>query len=133
VRLPRLAPAAALAAALACATAPAPREAPLPPGLDAAAARAALERFARDLAQGRFDDARRLLSARWRDRYTPGQLGLDFGAAAAARDQAARVLAALAGGAPIERSGEVARLAVAEGRAAVLVAEGGSWRVDALE
>ena len=129
-RLLRTAAAAVLAAALACATA-AP---PLPGGLDDAAARASLERFARDLEQGKFEEAHRLLSARWRDAYTPGRLAMDFGGGGpAARDAAARVLAALSAGAALERSGPRARLPVGEGRAAVLVAEGGAWRVDALE
>ena len=132
-RLSRSAPAALLAAAVACATAAPGRDPPLPSGLDDAAARASLERFARDLEQGRFDDARRLLSARWRDRYSAGRLGMDFGGGPAARDQASRVLAALAGGAALERCDGRARLPVGEGRAAVLVPEDGAWRVDALE
>ncbi len=135
LRLVRRVPAAAVAAAIACATAAPKPDAPLPQGLDDGAARAALERFARDLGQGRFDDARRLLSARWRDAYpTPGRLAMDFGGGGpAAREAAARVLAALASGAALERSGPRARLPVREGRAAVLVAEDGAWRVDALE
>jgi hypothetical protein len=127
-------PAALLAAALACATAAPRRDAPLPEGLDDRAARASLERFARDLGDGRFDDARRLLSARWREGYTPGRLAMDFaGAGPSAREAAASVVAALASGAVLARSGGRARLPVGEGRAAVLVAEGGSWRVDAIE
>lgn len=134
LRLLRQAPAALLAAALACATAAPRTDAPLPEGLDDAAARAALERFARDLGDGRFDDARKLLSARWRDAYTPGRLALDFaGGGPSAREAAARILAALSSGAALDRSGARARLPVGEGRAAVLVAEGGSWRVDAIE
>ncbi len=129
---PRLA--ALAAAALACATAAPGRDAPLPAGLDDAAARASLARFAADLEQGRFDDARRLLSARWRDRYTPGRLAMDWGGAGpAAREAAGRVLAALSRGAALEREGGRARLPVGEGRAAVLVADGGGWRVDAIE
>jgi hypothetical protein len=130
----RLRPIALALAALACATAAGRAGAPLPAGLDETAARASLERFARDLEQGRFDDAHRLLSARWRDAYTPGRLAMDFGGGGpAARDAAARVLAALSSGAPVERSAASARLPLGEGRAAVLVAEGGAWRVDALE
>jgi hypothetical protein len=125
-----------LAAALACATA-GPRPiagAPLPAGLDDAAARASLERFAKDLEQGRFEDAHRLLSARWRDAYTPGRLAMDFGGGGpAAREAAARVLSALSGGAPLQRTEGRARLPVGDGRSAVVVAEGGGWRVDALE
>ncbi len=135
LRLLRRLPAAALAAALACATAAPKAPPPLPQGLDDAAARASLERFARDLGQGRFDDAQRLRSARWRDAYpAPGRLAMDFGGGGpAAREAAARVLAALASGAALERSGPRARLPVGEGRAAVVVAEDGSWRVDAVE
>ncbi|HET8541492.1 MAG TPA: hypothetical protein VFL83_16565 [Anaeromyxobacter sp.] len=133
-RLLRTAPAALAAAALACATAGPRRDAPLPAGLDDGAARAALERFARDLQEGRFEDAHRLLSARWRDAYTPGRLAMDFGGGGpAVREAAARVRAALSDGGPIERDGPRARLPVGEGRAAVLVAEGGGWRVDAIE
>ncbi len=134
LRLVPPAPAALLAAALACATAAPRAGAPLPEGLDDAAARASLERFARDLGDGRFDDARRLLSARWRDAYTPGRLAMDFGGGGpAAREAAARVLSALSAGAAVERSDGRARLPVGAGRAAVLVAEGSSWRVDAIE
>lgn len=129
----RLAPI-ACAAALACA-AGAPRGGgPLPAGLDEGAARASLARFASDLEQGRFEDAHRLLSARWRDAYTPGRLALDYGGAGpSGREAAARVLAALSAGGRIERAGGRARLPLGDGRAAVLVAEGGAWRVDALE
>jgi len=125
--------AALAAAALGCATA-APRAPDLPAGLDDGAARASLERFARDLEQGRFDDAHRLLSARWRDAYTPGRLAMDFGGGGpAAREAAGRVLAALSAGSALERSGGRARLPLGDGRAALLVAEGGGWRVDAIE
>ncbi len=131
---PRLAALVALAAALACATPGARRDAPLPAGLDDGAARASLERFARDLEQGRFDDAHRLLSARWREAYTPGRLAMDFGGAGpAAREAAGRVMAALGSGAALERDDGRARLPVGDGRAAVLVAEAGGWRVDAIE
>jgi hypothetical protein len=130
---PRLA-AAALAAALACATGGPRPDAPLPAGLDDGAARAALRRFATDLKEGRFEDAHRLLSPRWRDAYTPGRLALDWGGAGpAAQETAGRVLAALARGAALEREDGRARLPLGEGRAAVVVAEGGGWRVDAME
>ncbi|HET7824547.1 MAG TPA: hypothetical protein VFK90_04405 [Anaeromyxobacter sp.] len=120
------------AAALACAGArPYP---PLPEGLDDGAARASLARFARALEASRFDEAAALLSARWRAAYTPGRLALDFGGAGpSAREAAERVLAALDARAPLEMSGGRARLPVGPGRSAVLVAEGGAWRVDALE
>lgn len=120
------------AAALGCATG-APRGVAPPEGLDDGAARATLARFAGDLERGRFEDAHRLLSARWREAYTPGRLALDFrGGGPPARDAAARALAAAAA-APLERDGDRARIPVGEGRAAVLVAERGAWRVDALE
>lgn len=123
-----------LLAALACATAGPGGGEPLPSGLDEHAARTSLERFARDLELGRYDDAHRLLSARWRDAYTPGRLAMDFGGGGpAAREAAAKVLAALSSGAPLDRTSARARLPVGEGRAAVVVAEGGAWRVDALE
>jgi hypothetical protein len=135
VRLHLAVPAAlALAAGLACATAAPKGDGPLPAGLDERAARASLERFARGLAQGRFEDACRLLSARWREACTPGRLALDYGGGgAAAKEAAGRVLAALSSGAALERGDGRARLPLGEGRAAVLVAEGDAWRVDALE
>jgi hypothetical protein len=111
-----------------------PALAPPPAGTDDAAAREVLGRFARALEGGRFDEAHALLSARWRAAYTPGRLGLDFrGGGPAAREAAERVVSRLAAGDPLERSPEAARLPVGAGRAAVLVAEAGSWRVDALQ
>jgi hypothetical protein len=124
---------AALAAAvLACAGArPYP---PLPEGLDEAAARASLSRFARALEAGRLDEALALLSARWRAAYTPGRLARDLaGAGPYGREERERVLAALAARGALEVGAGRARLPLGPGRAAVLVAEGGSWRVDALE
>jgi hypothetical protein len=114
-----------------------PRAASFPPppaGSDDAAAREVLARFARALEEGRFDEAHALLSARWRAAYTPGRFALDFrGAGPAAREAAAEVAARLAAGAPIARSPDGARLPVGNGRVALLVAEAGGWRVDALE
>ncbi len=130
-RVPRraLALAAAAAAALACAGVRAP-----PAGLDDPAARETLRRFALDLEEGRFEDAARLLSSRWRAAYSTGRLALDFGGAGpAAREMAQRVLAALRTGTPIALDGARASLPLEPQRAAVLVAEGGRWRVDALE
>jgi hypothetical protein len=120
------------AAGLACAGArPYP---PLPEGLGEGAARASLERFARDLGASRFDEALELLSARWRAAYTPGRLARDFeGAGPLGREAKDRVLAALAARAALELSPGRASLPLGPGRAAVLVAEGGAWRVDALE
>jgi hypothetical protein len=117
-------------AALACATAG--RGAPS--GLDDGAGREVLRRFARAVEAGRPAEALPLLSARWRTAYTPERLAADLaGAGPAARDAAARVLAALDTGVALERGAAGARLPVGTGRAAVLVPEGGAWRVDALE
>jgi hypothetical protein len=120
------------AAALACAGArPYP---PLPEGLDEAAARASLQRFARALEASRFDEALAFLSARWRAAYTPGRLARDFdGAGPYGREAKERVLAALAARSALDLGPGRARLPLGPGRAAVLVAEGGAWRVDALE
>jgi hypothetical protein len=127
-----------LAATLACAllacAAGTPRPAPPPAGLGDAPAREVLSRFCRAAEAGRWEEAHLLLSARWRAAYTPGRLAADrAGAGPAAGEAAGRVLAALAAGAPLDRDGQRALLAVAPGRAAVLVAEDGGWRVDALE
>jgi hypothetical protein len=124
--------AAALALAAACAgVGGAP---PPPSGTDAAAAREVLRRFARAHEAGRFEEAHALLSARWRAATTPGRLALDWrGAGAGAREAAARVRARAEAGGPLERSGGAARLPLGAGRAALLVAEPGGWRVDALE
>lgn len=130
----RAAPALLAAAALACAGAPSRAFPPPPAGTDEAAAREVLGRFARALEAGRFDEAHALLSARWRQAYTPGRLALDFrGAGGGARDAADRVARLLASGAPLALGGGAARLPEGGDRAAVLVAEAGGWRVDALE
>jgi hypothetical protein len=134
MRVPRRALALAVATALACAGAPAPPFPPPPAATDEAAAREVLGRFARAVEAGRFEEAHALLSARWRTAYTPGRLALDFrGAGPGAREAAARVLARLAAGDPVALGPDGARLALGGGRAAVLVAEAGGWRVDALE
>ncbi len=124
-----------LACAIACGGPGGARAFPPPPaGTDDAAAREVLGRFARALDAGRFDEAHALLSTRWRAAYTPARLALDFrGAGPAAREAAARVAAQVAAEGPVERHREGARLPVGGGRAALLVAEAGSWRVDALE
>jgi hypothetical protein len=124
-----------VAAALAAACAGAGRPFPPPPaGRDEEAAREVLRRFARALEAERFDEAHALLSARWRAAYTPGRLALDWrGAGAAGREAAARAVARVEARAPLERSAGAARLPVAAGRAALLVAEADGWRVDALE
>jgi hypothetical protein len=107
---------------------------PPPEGTDDGAAREVLGRFAGALEAARFDEAHALLSARWRGAYTPGRLALDFrGAGPAAREAAAQVRARAAAGEPLVRSPEGARLPVGGGRSALLVAEAGGWRVDALE
>jgi hypothetical protein len=123
--------AAALAAtALACAARPS-----LPPaGLDEAAAREVLVRFCRAVEGARWEEAHALLSARWREAYTPARLAADrAGAGPAAGEAVARSLAALAAGAPLAREGDRALVPIGPGRAAVLVPESRGWRVDALE
>ncbi len=93
-----------------------------------------LARFTGALEAGRFDEAHALLSARWRQAYTPGRLALDFrGAGPGAREAAVRVARLLAAGEPVVRGPDAARLPAGGGRAAVLVPEPGGWRVDALE
>jgi hypothetical protein len=127
----RAAAALLVAAALACAGA---RSFEPPPGTDDAAAREVLGRFVRALEAGRFDEAHALLSARWRAASSPSRLAVDFrGAGPSAREAAARVASRLATGEPLERSAEGVRLPVGGGRAALLVAQGGAWRVDSLE
>ncbi len=102
------------------------------PGDDAA--REALRRFALALRAGRFDAAAPLLSARWRAGYGPGRLALDWaGAGPSAREMAERVLTRLDAGDPMARSGARAVLPLGPSREAVVVAEDGAWRVDALE
>jgi hypothetical protein len=111
-----------------------PRIAAPPRGLEPDDAKAVLARFAAALEAGRFAEAHALLSARWRDAYTPGRLALDFGGAGpSAREAAERLAARLGAGVPVRVEGARAVLPVGTGRAAVLVAEGGGWRVDALE
>jgi hypothetical protein len=129
---PRALASAALALAVACAGAGGAR--PPPSGTDEAAAREVLRRFALALDGARFEEAHALLSARWRAATTPGRLALDWrGAGGGAREAAARVLARLEAGDALERSGAAARLPLGAGRAALVVAEAGGWRVDALE
>ena len=132
MRVVRAAAALLVASALACAGA---RSFPPPPqGTDDAAAREVLGRFVRALDAGRFDEVHALLSARWRAASSPPRLAVDFrGAGPAAREAAARVASRLAAGEPLERSPEGVRLPVGGGRSALLVAQGGAWRVDALE
>ncbi len=126
---------AALAAAgLACAAAHVRPWAPLPAGLDEYAARETLRRFAVALEAGRFEEAHALLSARWRAAYDPARLALDFaGTGPLSREMAARVLARLAERAPIDSSNGRATMRLGGGGEAVVVADAGSWRVDALE
>jgi hypothetical protein len=120
----------ALLALLSAACAGAPR-APPPP--DAAPA-AVLERFAEAVEGGRWEEAFALLSARWRARTTPARLAADWRASGpVGPEAAARVLALLRSGLPLEVGPRQAVLPVAEGRRARLLAEDGSWRVDALE
>ncbi len=121
-------------AALACASAPARPWPPFPAGLGEDAARETLRRFASALERGRFEEAQALLSARWRTSYDARRLALDFSGNAPARSMAREVLARLASGVP--------PVSVSDGRAsvrldgageAVVVAEGGAWRVETLE
>lgn len=131
-RLPLLPLALSVAAALACATAPS--RPPPPTGLSAADARAVLARFAAALEAGRWDDAHGLLSARWRAAYDPARLATDWrGSGAVGPEAAARLARALARGAAPSVEGARAVLPVGENRAAVLAAEAGGWRVEALE
>jgi hypothetical protein len=125
----------AAAAAVACAPGAASRPVRAPPtGLDDAAGREVLLRFARALEAGRYDEAHALLSARWRQAYTPGRLALDHrGAGPWGRESAARVVARLEAGEPLLRTPGAARLPTGEGRRALLVEEPGGWRVEALE
>jgi hypothetical protein len=124
--------AATAAFVLACAGPSAERGAPT--GLGEPAAREVLARCADAVRDGRAGDALPLLSARWRAGYTAERLATDLaGAGPAAREAAARVLAELRAGAALELDARTARLPVGADRAAVLVAEGGGWKVDALE
>ncbi len=119
---------AALALPLGCAALP-----PRPPPSEADP-RAVLDRFSAAVEAARWDDAYPLLSGRWRARETPARLAADLAASGpVGRDAVRRVRALLAAGAPVAVDGEVATLAVAADRAARLVREGGTWRVDALE
>src|SRR5438067_1599053 len=69
----------ALLSALGCAAAPMARG-PSEPA-EVSAARAALGDFVTAVEAGRWDDAYRLLSARWRGQYTPKRLAADHAAA----------------------------------------------------
>ncbi|HUL60739.1 MAG TPA: hypothetical protein VLU43_15770 [Anaeromyxobacteraceae bacterium] len=106
----------------------------LPAGQGEDAARETLRRFARDLQEKRWPDAYALLSARWRTAYTPSRLATDWdGAGSIGREESERVLALLAAGVPLTREGGSLALPVGTGHRAVVVAEDGGWRVDALE
>lgn len=106
-----------------------------PPAADPAAeAGAALGRFAAAVRAGRLDEAWPLLSGRWRARSTPASLAADLQASGRVGAEAAeRVQALLGAGRLPEVQGDRAALPVGEGKAAVLLLEGGAWRVDALE
>ena len=94
---------------------------------------AVLLRFVTALEAGRWADAQGLLSARWRGAYTPSRLAADWGGAGPlAREAAAHVRSALSTGAAVQVGDGRAVLPVAGGRA-LLVAEAGGWRVEALE
>ena len=115
----------------ACAAAQRPSAGAAAPAL---AAREALSRFASAVDEGRWPEAWALLSARWRARETPERLAADLAASGPVGPSAvARAKAALASGALPDVKGRSASLAVGQGKAAVLLLEDGSWRVDALE
>jgi hypothetical protein len=83
--------------------------------------------------EGDFERACALLSARWRARTTPARLARDHaGAGPSGREAVARARRAAAG-APLTLDDGTARLALGDGRYALLVAERGAWRVDALD
>ncbi|MFO0581080.1 MAG: hypothetical protein U0229_02305 [Anaeromyxobacter sp.] len=101
--------------------------------LDGRAAREALDRFAAAVEGGDFERACALLSARWRVRTSPARLARDHaGAGPSGREAVARARRAAAS-APLTLEGGTARLALGDGRYALLVAERGAWRVDALD
>jgi len=101
---------------------------------DALAAHETLSRFASAVDEGRWPEAWALLSARWRARETPERLAGDLAASGPVGPSAvSRAKAALASGALPDVKGRSASLAVGQGKAAVLLLEDGSWRVDALE
>lgn len=94
---------------------------------------AVLTRFVAALESGRWLEAHGLLSARWRATYTPSRLAADYaGAGPLARDAVAHVRTALGAGGGLQVGDGRAVLPVGTGRA-LLVAEAGGWRVDALE
>ncbi|WP_248356797.1 hypothetical protein [Anaeromyxobacter oryzae] len=133
-RLAFLAPLLVVASACAGAGGAASAGAAPPRGLGVEDARVVLSRFAVAVEAGRWPEAWALLSVRWRQAYTPSRLSVDYaGGGPAAREAASRVIALVAGGAPVRVEGALAVLPVGTDRAAVLVAEDGGWRVDALE
>jgi hypothetical protein len=106
---------------------------PAPPTSPSDPPQAVLTRFVDALEAGRWAQAEGLLSARWRSAYTPSRLRVDYsGAGPLAREAVARVQAAIKAGTPLQVEDGRAWLPVAGGRA-LLVAEAGGWRVDALE
>jgi hypothetical protein len=106
------------------------------PGVRAAASdgpAAVLGRFLDALQAGRWEEADALLSARWRAAYTPERLSADYaGSGPVGREAVLRAADRLATGAALEARDGRAVLPVLGGEA-VLVAEPGGWRVDALE
>ena len=124
--------AAALSAAACASTRPGGSGDP-PAGLDERAARAVLARFAAALEARDFERAHGLLSARWRALTSPARLARDFDGSAALAGEAAARARRMAPSCPVTLGPDGARLALGDGRAALLVAEAGAWRVDALE
>ncbi len=99
-----------------------------------AAAAEVLSRFAAAVAAGRPGEVWPLLSDRWRSRSTPTTLTADLAASGSVGRRAAeRVQAALGAGRRPAVEGGRATLTIGEGKSALLVLEGGAWRVDALE
>ncbi|MGQ0504011.1 MAG: hypothetical protein ACT4TC_01700 [Myxococcaceae bacterium] len=78
-----------------------------------------------------FPGAYRLLSARWRGRYTPEQLRADFDAEPSAGQRLDRIRAALSS--PFQVTPEGAQLVLGEGKVLRLIREAESYRVASLE
>jgi hypothetical protein len=108
-----------------------------PPGCSPAQAadagpRVALQAFLAAANQRDFESAYRLLSGRWRARYTPARFATDFQqATASAQEKLARAAVAADGEPSVE--GDLARFPVGGEKSVQLVKEPGGWKVDSLE
>jgi hypothetical protein len=92
-----------------------------------------LVRFAALVEAADFERAFPLLAARWRERSSPARLARDHaGAGPAAREVVGRVRR-VGATAAVALASDGAHVALGDGREALLVAEGGVWRGDALE